>query len=356
MNGNRCSIPGCTEKSVGRKLCRKHYQRAWKAGEFVNKPLPPRVAARTVCPPEHKHAGSSTCFIMHQCRCTACMGANSEMRARRSKLKAYGRFDTGLVDVEPVRVHMMMLAEFGMGYKLVSKLAGVSVTTSRNILWGRQDPGPRYGELQKHIKRANAEKILAVKPEIDNLADGARICSRGTHRRVQALVAIGWSQSKLAERLGVGRSNFGLMMQSDQVNVRTHRATVALFDQLWDQLPPRAEWRDKIAYSRSLGYAGARRWLPPLAWDDIDNDVEPPVQDEPDGIDVIAVELAMHGEVVRLSPAERREAVTRLHAERWSDQRIAAALGCADRTVWRIRQELNLETFDFVELVKGSAA
>jgi transposase len=264
------------------------------------------------------------------------------MTNRRYRLKAYGRFDTGLVDAQPVREHMMMLAEFGLGYKRVAKLAGIGITPARNLIWGRQDSGPRYGELQKQVKRETAEAILAVKPEIGVLAGGARIPARGVHRRVQALVTMGWSQSKLADRLGMERGNFGLMMQRTHVTVRVHREVAALFEELWNVLPPREEWHDKIAFARSKGYARKRRWLPPLAWDDIDNDVEPPVPDEIDGVDEVLVHLAVSGDHVRLSPAERRAAVTVLHDARLSDSAIAERLHCADRTVLRIRQELGL--------------
>jgi predicted transcriptional regulator len=261
----------------------------------------------------------------------------------RRKLQAYGRYESGLVDVAPVREHMVMLAEAGMGYKRVAEVAGLGVTPVRNIIWGRQDAGPRKGEMQKRVKRETAEAILAVQPDIDSLAEGAKVSARGTHRRLQALVARGWSQSKLAERLGVERGNFGTMMQREQVFARTHRAVAALFDELWDVEPPRDEWRDKIAYSRAVHYAQARRWLSPLAWDDIDTDEEPPVVgDEADDVDQVAVELACAGERVRLSVAERRAAVAHLHDAGYSDPAIAERLRLTARTVLRIRGELGL--------------
>jgi hypothetical protein len=342
VSDRTCSIDGCGDTVVGRKLCRRHYQAAWKTGEFANAPLPPRVAGATVCPPEHKHDGSSTCYIQHQCRCIPCKADHSARENKRYREKAYGRFDSGLVDAEPVREHMMMLAEFGMGYKRVAKVAGIGTTAARTIIWGRQDPGPRNGEMQKRVSRQTAAALLAVRPDIENLARGARIPARSTHRRLQALVSIGWSQSKLGTQLGVDPGNFYALMQSDQVTVRRHLQVANLFEALWDVLPPREDWRDKIAYSRSKGYAAKRRWLPPLAWDDIDTDVEPPVPDTVGGIDDARVELAAAGDQVRLTPAERRAAVTILHANRMSDGAIADRLHIASRTVLRIRQELNL--------------
>jgi len=352
-----CTHDGCNRSTVARRLCGAHYQAAWKAGELgQHEPQLARKRNRVKCPADHKHADSSTCYIQHQCRCGACMDHHSAMERHRSREKAYGRFDTGLVDVEPVREHMLMLGAFGLGYKRVAKLAGLGITPVRNILWGRQEPGPRYGELQKRVKRGTAQAILAVRPDIDSLAGGALIPARGTHRRVQALVARGWSQSKICERVGMERGNFWRMMTADHVTVATHRAVAAVFDGLWNVEPPRESHRDRIACSRAIHHAAARRWLAPLAWDDIDNDVEPPIVDDEGGVDDIAVELAVSGERVRLRPAERRVAVTRLHAARLSDAAIASRLHVTDRTVFRIRQELGLEAFEFADLVQAGAA
>lgn len=347
MTGYRhrtCSAEGCREPVVSRTLCRKHYQAAWKAGDFKNAPLVPRrKLVRFLCPPEHKHADSSTCYIQHQCRCDPCTDNRAARERRRQKLIAYGRFDTGLLDAGPVREHLLMMGEFGMGYKRVAALAGIGITSTRNLIWGRQDPGPRYGELQKRVKRETAVALLAVKPALELLAPNACIPARGVHRRVQALVARGWSQSKLSDRLGMERSNFGVMMNRDRVTVRRHLAVAALYEELWDQLPPHQEWRDAGAYTRSLTYARQRRWLPPLAWDDIDTDIEPPAPDEEEaGIDHVLVELACAGDHVRLSVLERREAITRLNAAKLNDHVIAERLNINVRTVLRIRQELGL--------------
>lgn len=354
-----CMRPGCTDKPVARRLCPKHYQAAWKAGKLgAHVKLPPRPKKYDhVCPVDHKHAEASTCFIQHQCRCTPCVDAHNARERNRNRQKAYGRFDTGLVDVAPVREHMLMLGEYGIGYKRVAMLAGFkSSTPARNIIWGRQDPGPRKGEMLKRVKRETAERILAVQPVIENLASGQRITSRGTHRRLQALVVAGWSQSKLADHLGVDATNFTSLMRRNQVFVSTHLAVRDLFDELWNQQPPHEEWRDKIAYSRTLKFAKAHRWLPALAWDDPDTDVEPPAAENDDLIDDMAVELALIGERPRLTPAERRECVRRLHRDRWSDGRIAEQIGCTDKTVFRIREELKLTAFDQNDLrAKGTA-
>jgi hypothetical protein len=84
---------------------------------------------------------------------------------------------------------------------------------------------------------------------------------------VQALVAAGYSQAILAERLGVQRSNFRLAT-CDQVTAGTARAVRELYDELWDAPPDESNHRAKISASRARNYARDRDWALPLAWDD----------------------------------------------------------------------------------------
>lgn len=230
-----------------------------------------------ICPAEHKHAVNSTCYIQHKCRCTECRAMQTARARQRNKLKAYGRFDTGLVDAQPVRDHVAMLQASGMGWKRIAEVSGVGKTAVSQLIYGRKgsNKDPRKGEVLKRFGRDKAEKLFAVQPEISLLRDGALIDSTGFRRRVQALVALGWSLSKIASRLGMEVSNMTSALKRDVVRKSTHDAASALFDELWNVQPPRAGHRDKIAYSRSKRLARERGWVPPLAWDDIDRDVEP---------------------------------------------------------------------------------
>jgi hypothetical protein len=104
--------------------------------------------------------------------------------------------------------------------------------------------------------------------------------------------------------------------------------------------------------------ASARRngYVPPLAWNDIDLDEAPVETATTDDIDEVAVTLACQGIKVTLTPQERREAVRRLHAERYTDPLIAETIGCGTKTALLIRQELGLKTWPYSELVKRGAA
>lgn len=272
-----CTQDGCEKRTVARRLCGTHYQAAWKAGELgQHQKLPPRPKKHDYqCPPDHKHAAASTCFIQHQCRCTPCVDAHNARERNRNRQKAYGRFDTGLVDAEPVRQHVLALIEFGIGYKRIAALAGVGITGVRSLVWGRQDPGPRYGEIPKRVAREKAEKILAVQPVIDNLGSRRSVPALGTHRRIRALVARGWSLSKVAGMLGIEIGNFWALLNRTHVGAGTHRRMAEIYETHWNVEPPHDTWHEKAAYTRALNYAKRRGWLPPLAWDDIDTDPEP---------------------------------------------------------------------------------
>lgn len=231
--------------------------------------------SRNTCPAHHRHDASSTCFITHRCGCLKCRAAHKERTNRRIKLQAYGRFDSGLVDAVPVRYHLHMLRDSGLGYARIAELAGVGQTAVRDLLYGRSASGPRKREWLNRVKRETAERIMAVWPAPELLADARLVPALGTHRRIQALVAHGWSMSKLAQKMGWEVQNVSAMLRRSQVEARTMRKVSAMFDELWNVAPPSATRADRGAITRARGHAKAHGWAPALAWDDIDTDTEP---------------------------------------------------------------------------------
>ncbi|MDJ0337443.1 hypothetical protein [Cryobacterium sp. PH31-O1] len=231
----------------------------------------------------HRHALSGTCYVIGKCRCIPCTAAMTIRAKARRKAQVFGRYDNGLVDAGPVRDHIAYLQANGMGWKRIGVVSGVGSTGVSSLVYGRKGgpDDPRKGEVLKRTSRAKAEKILAVRPELHLLATGAPIPARGTHRRVQALVTRGWSQSKIAVLVGVNRGNFGAMMQQQAVSAGFALKMIAVYDRLWNTAPPHDEWRDRIAWARSIRYAAERRWVPPLGWDDIDTDRVPPTSNHP---------------------------------------------------------------------------
>lgn len=191
------------------------------------------------------------------------------------------------------------------------------------------------------MQREFADAVLSVRVSFETLRPGALIDATGTRRRIEALQCSGYSQSWIAERIGMDPPNFARVAKCDRVKVSTRNSIAAVFDEF--VLVPRSSdvWHERTSISRTLNHARRSGFVPALAWDDIDFDVSPAVADG-DVIDDIAVELASSGVQVRLTPLERREAVRRAYALKLSDQQIADRIGCTDATVLRIRQELGL--------------
>ncbi len=212
----------------------------------------------------HVH-GTHACYVLDRCRCPDCTAANTAYERNRARQHAYGRF-THMVDAQPVRDHIEHLKANGLGLRTIAARAGLSESTLGKLVYG----SPRDGHKKSHrVKRVTAEKVLAVQATIDTLAGGALVPGVGTRRRLQALIAVGWSQAKLAREIGYTVRNFCALLHSDRdVVAATHRKVAALYDRLWDKQPPHETRGDKGARTRSLRYAQAHGWVPPLAWDD----------------------------------------------------------------------------------------
>lgn len=194
------------------------------------------------------------------CRCQQCTRANRERYRQESRLRAYGQWQP-YVAAEPVREHIRALQVDGTGWRRVAQLAGLSLSTLNKVLYGGPGDRPPPGR----VRAETAEAILRVRP---SLAPGALTDATGTRRRLQALVANGYSQAQLAARLGKTGSNLGAMMRLDQVTTQTCDTVRQLYDQLWDQAPAEHDQHTRQAAVRARNHARARGWVPPLAWDD----------------------------------------------------------------------------------------
>lgn len=95
------------------------------------------------------------------------------------------------------------------------------------------------------------------------------VSARGSIRRIHALIAIGWSMEHQAERLGLKKQviqNFAVKSPDTRIRIATAKRYADLYDEL-HMTPGPSERARQIARRRG--------WVPPLAWDDIDNDETP---------------------------------------------------------------------------------
>ncbi|UNM13813.1 hypothetical protein J4032_22225 [Streptomyces formicae] len=168
------------------------------------------------------------------------------------------------MDAEPVREHVKVLSEFGIGWMRLAKLAGVPRGCMSKLLYG--DP-QRGMSPSKRMRANNATAILSVEPTLNILGARVRVDGTGTRRRLQALVAAGWTQSELARRLGMLPENFSKTIASELVVVATVRAVLALYDELW-RAGPVANGVPAYRAEAARRRAAELRWAPVGSWDD----------------------------------------------------------------------------------------
>lgn len=213
--------------------------------------------------------GTRAKYTIEKCHCLRCSAANTNYETNRTKQKAFGRWQS-LVDAAPTRAHVQQLQAAGLGFKRIAALAGVSVNALALLLYGARHRGRGPS---KRIRPDTAEKLLAVTAGLEALGSSTIVDAVGVRRRLQALVAMGWSQASLAARLGMTPSNFNVWLSTDTVTAATAIAVRRLYDELWDEPPLEDTPGQRGSVSRARRYAFERGWLPPMAWDDDEIDI-----------------------------------------------------------------------------------
>lgn len=316
MTTRICSIPDCDRTYRARGLCASHYQRLRKYGDpQADKPL--RAHAEKPCA-----TTGCTKAALTRGLCP------SHYMAHRSRQQAYGRWESSHVDAQPVREHILALLAAGISNRQLKRICGVSHNTIQVILTGRPERG---SGPTKQVLRRTAEKLLAVPvPDIPwkTVADGRPVPAIGTTRRLRALVAIGYSQSDLARRLGILPTNATPLFAGtrDTVLASTARAVADLFNEL--QLTPGTS-------SRARNRAARLGWPLPLDWDE-DRIDDPNHRIKRSTADDLR---RSRGQEARQQAEVRKQRVIELTEQGWSAAAIAERLGVTDKTVVRDRNE-----------------
>lgn len=287
----------------------------------------------------HRH-GTRAAYVKDRCRCRACTTANTAASRAAKRAKALGRWAPYL-DAGPVRHHIQSLREAGIGYARIATLAGTSSSHVRELAGtaGRSGHRPPI----RRVRRDTAERILTIAPTAANHATRSQVDATGTRRRLQALVALGWTFGQLATELERTVSNLKRTLRTHWVTADTAVRVAAVYERLWDSRPDQSSPSSRAAANAARAHAREHGWPPPLAWNDIDTDPAPPDAGNPANLDIdldeIAIERAMAGDhCVRLTAAERIEAVHRLSARGRSIATIAELLSTSKRTVSRHRR------------------
>lgn len=244
---------------------------------------------------------------------------------------------TRLVDPTVVIDHINALEAEGWSQRSIADAAGVSVQCVSRL----------SKRMQAKVSRDAARKILAVTGEAISRRPNSLgfVLKVGAVRRIQALLAIGHRHADITAAMreqspGIGTTSQLVMHQVGRWTTRgTHDTLRAVYDVL--SMRPGSSERTRVRAARS-GY------LPPLAWDDatIDDPYGEPAQvDAGDGLDEIAVERLMRGQlqVEAWSRApERVEAIRRLAADGLTDMEIGDRIGMGRDAVLKIRSRNNI--------------
>lgn len=100
----------------------------------------------------------------------------------------------------------------------------------------------------------------------------------GAQRRLQALACLGWSMPALSERCELSRwtlRDIARGTRTIRVTLRVQAVICALYDELCMTPAPARTKAEKVSTFRAKHQAARLGWAPPLAWDDIDSDLEP---------------------------------------------------------------------------------
>jgi hypothetical protein len=92
--------------------------------------------------------------------------------------------------------------------------------------------------------------------------DGTSVDGTGTRRRVQALAAVGWPSTILAQLLSTSQSQAMNLRTAERVRPETAARVAELYDRIWDKTPPGGR------RTYTIRQAQRRDWAPPMAWDD----------------------------------------------------------------------------------------
>lgn len=153
----------------------------------------------------------------------------------------------GYVDAGPARERLKVLRGHGL---TIVMLETYGVT--RSVI-------ARVDRREQQIHRLTEQRILNIPIPISVIPSGAEVPALGTVRRLQALAAIGWPQTVMADRLGMTQSMLGNRMGRTHVTAKTAAMIADLFTELQSVPGP-----SQISRQRAI----AKGWEPPFAWDE----------------------------------------------------------------------------------------
>lgn len=283
-------------------------------------------------PKAHHTHGTHVTYALDKCRCPPCARANSAYERARVRSLAYGR--PSMVEAAPVREHLRALMGAGMGLKRIALAARVSPSAAGKLMYGEPSRG---SAPSRRVRASTATALLAVRL---TLAERSSVEVTATARRLQGLVADGWTQTYLAARLGLqaGNLNSTIHARRRAVHVGTEAAVARLAAELIHRRPPTAGLRYAQQAARLHG------WAPSAAWD-ADTIADPAAFPNVTGYDPVLVVqwLELFTRPDGAGEIECAEVVRRLVGFGFTTARVAVATGLEPRKVRRVSNEFSYQ-------------
>lgn len=259
--------------------------------------------------------------------------ADARWKARRRRLIGYGQWEP-FVDAEPVRAHVRAIQETGLSTKLLEGVLDLPRCAFKNLMWGSNGRPPAT-----KVRKETAAIVLAFWPSLDDFADCSRIDPTGSRRRMQAMATLGWTNSYVAERIGLRPTNLRRGLCQERLTAWLARGIRDVYNEVWMRPPMESEVSAWVAL-RAVRAAQQKGWDGPLAWDDETID-DPRAVPQTDAAAPAATEGGnvadrwLMGESVILGAEDRKQVLQ--HLFEWTNdtpEEIAAQLEMTVDAMW----------------------
>lgn len=213
------------------------------------------------CSVQHYH-GTTQCYRTCKCRRPECKEASAAATRELRKKKAYGTSTKHRVDAEPARRRLQKLMKYGWGVRAITRETGIPTRTLSTILYGQQ------GKTQEYITVETAKKILAFNPPFARVerqgTSSANLDATPAKKKLQSLMALGYSLNALAEDAGYSRSYFKQIMAQDKIRLDRLKAVNEVYERYWNKLPATDTTMQKRVVETARKRAAGNGWQPPM--------------------------------------------------------------------------------------------